>query len=108
LSLDNFGSGQSSLQSLDCLPANEIKIDSAYIADINSNSMHRKLVKSMIDLGRHVGASVVATGIESDQQCQYLTQLGCQLLQGSFVDEPMTADQLILSYSSIAHISEAC
>ena len=108
LSLNNFGSGQSSLQSLDCLPVNEIKIDSAYIADINSNSMHRKLVKSMIDLGRHVGATVVATGIESDQQCQYLTQLGCQLLQGNFLDQPMTADQLILSYGCIAHISEAC
>lgn len=108
LSLDHFGSGHSSLQSLDRLPVNEIKIDASYVADINNNSLHRKLVKSMIDLGRHVGATVVATGVENDQQCQYLTQLGCPLLQGNFIDEPMSTERLILSYGSIAsEISKA-
>lgn len=102
LSLDHFGAGYSSIRNLDILPASELKIDPSYIADINLNSIHRKLVKSFVDLGRHIGATVVAEGIETERQCQYLTQIGCAVLQGYHIDKAMSAEQLILSYGCIA------
>lgn len=102
LSLDHFGVGHSSIRNLDILPASELKIDPSYIVDINLNSIHRKLVKSFVDLGRHIGATVVAEGIETEMQCQYLTQIGCAVLQGYHIDNAMSAEQLILSYGCIA------
>ncbi len=102
LSLDHFGAGYSSLRNLDILPASELKIDPSYIANINLNSIHRKLVKSFVDLGRHIGATVVADGIETEMQCQYLTQIGCAVLQGYHIDKPMSAEHLILGYGCIA------
>ncbi len=102
LSLDHFGVGHSSIHNLNILPASELKIDPSYIADMHRNSIHRKLLKSFVDLGRHVGADVVAEGVESRQQAKYLTQIGCTTLQGYYIDEPMQAEQLILSYGCIA------
>jgi EAL domain-containing protein (putative c-di-GMP-specific phosphodiesterase class I) len=102
LALDHFGVGHSSIHNLDILPASELKIDASYIADMHRNSIHRKLLKSFVDLGRHVGASVIAEGVESKQQAKYLTQIGCTALQGFYIDEPMQTEQLILSYGCIA------
>lgn len=102
LALDNFGVGHSSIHNLDVLPASELKIDPSYISDMHRNTIHRKLLKSFVDLGRHVGATVVAEGIETKQQCQYLTQIGCTALQGHYIDKPMPVEQLILSYGCIA------
>lgn len=79
-----------------------MKIDPSYISDMHRNTIHRKLLKSFVDLGRHVGATVVAEGIETKQQCQYLTQIGCTALQGHYIDKPMPVEQLILSYGCIA------
>lgn len=102
LALGNFGAGHSSLQNLDILPASEIKIDPTYVADIQRNSIHRKMLKSFVDLGRHVGANVVAEGVETRPQSQYLSQIGCTALQGYFIAAPMSAEQLMLSYGSVA------
>ncbi len=102
LSLDRFGCGESSLTSLGTVPVSLIKIDPSYTADINTNSMQRKLLKSMLDIGRQIGVKVVATGIENDQQRRYLAGIGCQLLQGDFIAKPMPAEQIIRRYGSVA------
>jgi EAL domain-containing protein (putative c-di-GMP-specific phosphodiesterase class I) len=109
LSLDCFGSGESSLRSLATLPVDTIKIDPRYTADLNTNSMHRKLLKSMLDLGRQVDVKVVATGIESRYQHQYLCGIGFQLLQGNFISKPLPVEEIARSYGpDAADISQAC
>ncbi len=108
LMLDRFGSGESSLKSLATLPVDTIKIDPCYTADINTNSMHRKLLKSMLDLGRQLDVKVVATGIESRYQHHYLCGVGFQLLQGNFISKPLPVEEIVRSYGSDAvDISQA-
>jgi EAL domain-containing protein (putative c-di-GMP-specific phosphodiesterase class I) len=100
LVLDGFGTGQSSLQVLDSLPASTLNIDAAYIGDIHANSMHRQLVKSIVDIGRHINAAVVAKGVESARQCHYLAHIGCNLVQGNHIDSPMPLQLLLERYRS--------
>ena len=109
LILNHFGSGESSLASLDTLPLTAIKIDPRYTADIISNSMHRKLLKSMLDLGRQLDVKVVATGVEGRYQRQYLSGIGFQLLQGSFIGKPVSVKEIVRRHGRVSsEICQAC
>lgn len=98
LSLDDFGTGYSSIQNLDILPINELKIDQSFIADITTNVIHRELVESMISLGKNLGVTVVAEGVETEMQCQLLARMGCDQLQGFFISKALTANDFIASF----------
>jgi EAL domain-containing protein (putative c-di-GMP-specific phosphodiesterase class I) len=109
LILNQFGSGESSLASLDTLPLTAIKIDPRYTADIISNSMHRKLLKSMLDLGRQLDVKVVATGVEGRYQRQYLSGIGFQLLQGDFIGKPVSVKEIVRRHGRVSsEICQAC
>jgi diguanylate cyclase len=88
ISLDDFGSGYSSLHYLAILDVNELKIDKALIDQIGINQKINILLKSIIDLAHEYNIFVVAEGIETEVQKNALKEMGCQLLQGYYYYKP--------------------
>ncbi|SMF54711.1 diguanylate cyclase (GGDEF) domain-containing protein [Alteromonadaceae bacterium Bs31] len=88
VALDDFGTGYSSLAYLKDLPLDAFKIDRAFVDDLDSKQT-AGLVKSMIAIGGHMGLEVVAEGVETQQQFEQLTQMGCKIFQGYLFARPM-------------------
>jgi diguanylate cyclase (GGDEF)-like protein/PAS domain S-box-containing protein len=95
LSMDDFGTGHSSLACLHQFPFDVLKVDQAFIATINHGRDHAALVHAVVSLARNLEISVVAEGIETADQLLLLQALGCQYGQGFFLGRPMMADQVI-------------
>lgn len=91
VSLDNFGTGHSSLNHLRCLPARTIKIDSTFVRDILHDPDERALVRAVLGLAHAFGRRVIAEGVESLEHGQVLMELGCDLGQGHGIAPPMPA-----------------
>lgn len=91
ISIDDFGTGFSSLTHLKRLPLNRLKIDKSFILDILSNQEDRTITAAIIDLAHHLGLEVVAEGIETAAHLQALEGLGCKLGQGFYFSKPMAA-----------------
>mgnify|MGYP005988828835 CR=1 FL=1 len=89
-SLDNFGTGYSSLGHLKSLPISEVKIDQSFVQDIIDDKSDFIMVKTIVDLGKNFGLNVVSKGIESKEQLDILTSLGCDLYQGFYFSKPLT------------------
>ncbi len=89
ISVDDYGTGYSSLTYLRRLPVRELKIDRGFIANMLTDEHDEVIVRSTIELGRHLGLRVVAEGIENDQIATRLRQLGCDLGQGTGFAPPM-------------------
>ena len=94
LSVDDYGTGHSSLAYLKRLPINEIKIDKSFITNMADDRDDDLITGSTIDLGRRLGLRVVAEGVESDEALVRLRHLGCDLAQGFYFTRPLPADQL--------------
>lgn len=98
LSIDNFGTGYSSLSYLKQLPVNNLKIDRSFIADIVDKKMLRSadapIVKSVIALGRSMDFHIIAVGVETEPQRQFLRALGCHQSQGFLFSQPMPAEEV--------------
>jgi EAL domain-containing protein (putative c-di-GMP-specific phosphodiesterase class I)/CheY-like chemotaxis protein len=82
LSIDDFGTGHSSLLSLVRMPFNEMKIDQAFVREAVSSRDSRKVVRASASLGRELGLNVVAEGVETEQMAQLVTEAGCDVGQG--------------------------
>ncbi len=95
ISIDDFGTGYSSLLYLKRMPATELKIDRAFVRELEDNSEDAAIVSSIIALGRSLQLRIVAEGVETAGQQQYLNQLGCDLLQGYHLGKPMDADAFL-------------
>ncbi len=93
-SIDDFGTGYSSLLYLKRLPASELKIDGAFINDLIAGSEDASIVQAIIALGQTLNLKVVAEGVETTQQQDFLTELGCDALQGYLLGRPMTPQQI--------------
>ena len=93
-SIDDFGTGFSSLVQLKRLPVDEIKIDKSFVLDLKPDSDDAVIVKSTIDLGHSMGLKVVAEGVDKAESWQFLAQLGCDLAQGYFVSHPLKAEDI--------------
>ena len=89
LSLDDFGTGYSSLSHLQHLPMNELKIDRAFIAEVARGGRDAALATAIITLGRELGLQVVAEGVETAEQSQFLLSRGCVLQQGYLFSRPL-------------------
>jgi diguanylate cyclase (GGDEF)-like protein len=96
LSIDDFGTGYSSLSYLRRLPAEELKIDRAFVTDIETSADARSVVDAVIKLAHALGLRVVAEGVENESQQTILTTMGCDELQGYLFAKPMTARALLL------------
>jgi len=89
--LDDFGTGFSSLNYLKNLPVDAIKIDRTFVKDLGHSQADRAISASIIALGKNLGMMIVAEGIESQQQADYLTSQGCDLAQGFYFGKPVDA-----------------
>jgi len=95
ISVDDYGTGHSTLEYLRAIPSDEIKIDRAFVANVAHNANDRLLVESTIRLAHSLGRLVVAEGIEDDATLQILTELNCDLAQGYLIGRPMKLVQLM-------------
>lgn len=94
VSIDDFGKGYSSINQLMSLPIKEVKIDKDFISGINENYKKQKVVKLIVELAHSLKISVVAEGIENDEEEAYLREIGCDELQGYLFSRPITVSEL--------------
>jgi len=99
ISLDDFGTGYSSLSMLKVLPMDELKIDKSFVDDILVNDNSRNMIRNIIDIGKNMGLTVVAEGVESEAQFELLKEFGCDCFQGYLFSKPLKSLEL-LSYIS--------
>jgi diguanylate cyclase (GGDEF)-like protein len=100
LNVDDFGTGHSSLASLHRYPFDTLKIDRSFVTNMEGNTENAEIVRTILSLGRNLGMSVVAEGVENEQQLALLRELGCTYGQGFFFSKPLgkeEADALIKS-----------
>ena len=87
--IDDFGTGHSSLAQLHALPVDELKIDRAFVMNLERSASNLAIVRTTIELGHSLGLKVVAEGIETPEVWASLLRLGCDLAQGYYVSRPM-------------------
>ena len=98
LSIDDFGTGYSSLTRLVQLPVSEIKIDQSFIAAIMSDGPERAVIEATIELGKRLGLQMVAEGIESQAQADYLATHGCQVGQGFLYGQAVSSEEFLRTF----------
>ena len=100
ISVDDFGTGQSSLAYLAELPIQELKIDQGFVAQLPRSTRDRAIVASIIDLGRNLGLDVVAEGVETASSMKLLRDLGCLHAQGYAISPALPAAELLEWYQA--------
>src|SRR5208283_643746 len=101
MSLDDFGTGYSSLTYLKRLPLGELKIDRSFVEDMLSDSRGRTIVKTILELGKGMGLAVMAEGVETREQQELLSRLGCHAFQGFLFGKPLPIEEFELKFTSI-------
>ncbi len=96
ISIDDFGTGHSSLSYLRKLPASELKIDRSFVLDLETSEDARKVASAVINLAKSLDLKVVAEGVETEGQNRILREFGCDQLQGYLFAKPMSAKALAL------------
>jgi EAL domain-containing protein (putative c-di-GMP-specific phosphodiesterase class I) len=100
ISIDDYGTGLSTLDYLKKVPASEIKIDQSFVKGLCDNRSDRLMVHSTIGLAHSLGRRVVAEGVEHRDILDALTEMGCDVAQGFIVGRPMSLDSLLKRISS--------
>ena len=96
ISIDDFGTGHSSLSYLRKLPTSELKIDRSFVLDLETSEDARKVASAVINLAKSLDLKVVAEGVETEGQNRILREFGCDQLQGFLFAKPMSAKALAL------------
>lgn len=101
ISLDDFGSGFSSFNYLRKLPLDVLKIDCAFIMELETSEESRVIATMIIKLAKALGLKVIAEGVETRQQLEFLSEQGCDIVQGYYFYQPLPADKLVDVYQEI-------
>ncbi len=94
ISIDDFGTGYSSLAYLKEFPLHRLKIDKSFVSDIDQDSKNVGLAKTIITMGHGLGLEVIAEGVETVEQLSILRELGCDIVQGYYYSQPLSADEV--------------
>lgn len=89
LSIDDFGTGFSSMAQLKKMPVDELKIDKAFVLDLATNQEDKVMVKTLVTLAQNLGMKTVAEGVEDQEALDYLTEIGCTKGQGFYLSRPL-------------------
>jgi len=95
LAIDDYGVGYSSMQELSRMPFTELKIDRSFVTAAASSEKHRMMIAHTIEVARLLGLKTVAEGVETKAEMQLLRNLGCDMIQGFLIAEPMDGRELL-------------
>lgn len=108
ISIDDFGTGYSSLSYLKKFPIDAVKIDRSFISDIPADQNDVEISSAIIAMGHNLGLEVVAEGVETQEQMEFLTRQNCNIAQGYLIAKPMEFEQLFTDIPEInVRMSEA-
>jgi EAL domain-containing protein (putative c-di-GMP-specific phosphodiesterase class I) len=93
IAIDDFGIGYSSLATLQSFPLSTIKIDRSLVAGLCAGAENRELAESVIAMGKSLSLTVVAQGVETRAQAEFLREYACDELQGFYLNRPLPADE---------------
>ncbi len=93
LSLDDFGSGYSSLNMLKDMPVDVVKIDKEFFSDTMNTQKGRAVISTVIDLAKNLDMDVISEGVETREQVEFLTEIHCAMVQGYYFAKPMPIDE---------------
>lgn len=99
--LDDFGSGYSSLNYLQNLPIDYVKIDKAFIDTMLSSERNGRITATIIDLSHYIGLKVVAEGVEYQEQFNLLKEYNCDIIQGYYISRPLPMDDITILLADI-------
>ena len=94
ISLDDFGTGYSSLSYLHGLPITTLKIDKSFVEGVLTNENTRLITESIINMVKKMGFETIAEGVESKEQFEYLESIGCDAVQGYYLNSPMAPEEV--------------
>jgi sensor c-di-GMP phosphodiesterase-like protein len=95
LSIDDFGTGYSSLSALQQFPISTLKIDQSFVRDVGVDTDDATIVRTIIDMGKSLEMEVIAEGVETEEQLNFLRKRGCHFGQGRLFGDAMSADEFL-------------
>ena len=101
ISIDDFGTGYSSLSYLKKLPIQILKIDRSFLQGIPEDNENKAIVRSIISIAKSLNLKMVAEGVESTEQINFLLKNGCNIAQGYYYSKPLPLEEIIEEYISI-------
>src|SRR5262249_39184113 len=102
ISIDHFGTGYTSIRYLKLFPLSAIKIDKTFIKGVPNNPNDCAITNAVISLAQHLGFEVVAEGVETAEQVQYLAKQNCDIIQGYFLSYPLPAAKVMLQFKKLS------